>query len=66
MFIFNFLFCQIGFEKEWLEMLKSYVAPMVTRHFPGHYPEVSDDWMHGHTAWLIIGGKLMLVMRHTL
>ena len=47
-------------------MLKSYVAPMVTRHFPGHYPEVSDDWMHGHTAWLIIGGKLMLVMGHTL
>lgn len=27
---------QIGFEKHWLQMLKDYISPMVTRTFPGY------------------------------
>ena len=40
--IFYLSFCfQIGFEKQWLNILAKYVVPMQIKVFPGYYSKVS-------------------------
>ena len=33
---------QIGLEKQWLQFLKDYVAPLATRVYPGYYSNVGS------------------------
>ena len=35
---------QIGFEQQWLELIRSYVVPVQIKVYPGYYSRVSTTW----------------------
>ena len=38
-------FTQLGFQEAWLYIVKTYAAPMVTKHYVGYYPDSKPNLM---------------------
>jgi len=38
-------FTQLGFQEAWLYIVKTYAAPMVTKHYTGYYPDSKPNLM---------------------
>ena len=38
-------FTQLGFQEAWLYIVKTYAAPMVTKHYIGYYPDSKPNLM---------------------
>ena len=45
-------FTQLGFQEAWLYIVKTYAAPMVTKHYTGYYPDSKPNLMFIGTVHL--------------
>lgn len=48
---------QVGFEKQWLDVLAKYVVPIQIKVFPGYYSRVNHDSGDGMSLVLLFLGK---------
>lgn len=55
-------FTQLGFQEAWLYIVKTYAAPMVTKHYTGYYPDSKPNLMFiGIVPFIFLLNKLTRV-----
>ena len=55
-------FTQLGFQEAWLYIVKTYAAPMVTKHYTGYYPDSKPNLMFiGIVHFIFLLNKLTRV-----